>query len=125
VCRDAQPYLADYSSAARSRALREKTFPAEPDILARRIFLPNTDNDMPISRTARIGLAAFLALTCVACATPSTQTASEPQEDKIYRTGSRIPVKDPESSSSKSIDVQSVQDSMRTSGSRAITPQGK
>jgi hypothetical protein len=80
---------------------------------------------MPISCAARTVFAALLALSFAGCSTPSTQTASEAQEDKIYRTGSRIPVKDPESSSSKSIDVQGVQDSMRTSGSRAITPQGK
>jgi hypothetical protein len=80
---------------------------------------------MPTFCTDRIGLAALLAFACTACSTPSTQTASEPQEDKIYRTGSRIPVKDPDSSSSKSIDVQSVQDSMRTSGGRATPAQGK
>jgi hypothetical protein len=122
------PSLGDYSTARREGArFIEKTFSCEADILARRTSLPDTDNsenDMPSSCAARTVFAALLALSFAACSTPSTQTASEPQEDKVYRTGSRIPVKDPESSSSKSIDVQSVQDSMRTSGGRATPPRG-
>ena len=79
---------------------------------------------MRLPRSARTGLAALLALTCVGCATPSNQTASEPQEERVMRTGSHIPVKDPNSSYSKSIDVQGVQDEMRTSGARATPPKG-
>ena len=51
---------------------------------------------------------AVLALALAACATTSTtgsNTAQKPLEEKEYRTGSRIPVRDPVSSSpTKAVD---------------------
>jgi hypothetical protein len=47
-------------------------------------------------------LIVVLALALAACATPSatdSSTAQKPSEEKEYRTGSRIPVRDPVSSS--------------------------
>lgn len=49
----------------------------------------------------------MIRLLCLACAalvaacasTPDTQTAAQPREEKEFRTGSRIPVRDPVSAS--------------------------
>jgi hypothetical protein len=76
-----------------------------------------------MDRLVRNSLCSVLALASVACATAPNQTV-EQKEGKYYRTGSRIPVKDADSGYSKSIDVQSVQDEMRTSGGRTIRPPG-
>ena len=87
------------------------------------MHLHSGQKDMTMKRFVRSSLCSVLALACVACATAPNQTV-EQKEEKYYRTGSRIPVKDADSGYSKSIDVQSVQDEMRNSGSRTIRPAG-
>ena len=59
----------------------------------------------------KVAILCFAALMLTACATTSTTTASQASgksvEDKEYRTGSRIPVRDPSAqgaSSVKSVD---------------------
>ncbi len=80
---------------------------------------------MDIPGFVRNGAALLLVLGCYACANAPAQTASdEPRSDKMYRTGSHIPVKDPESTASKTVDTQAVQDSMMR-GSAGPSPKGQ
>jgi len=78
------------------------------------------DAAMAIPRLGRNGTALLLVLACSARATPPTQaTSDEPKSDRMYRTGSHIPVRDPQSTYSKTLDAQDVQDSMmQTPGTR-------
>ena len=78
------------------------------------------------ARRVRHAIVTVFGLACVACATPQWDpNNTEPREDPVYRTGSHIPVKDTASSPSKSVDVQSVQDALRTSNQRSNMPAGK
>jgi len=77
------------------------------------------------TRPVRHALVGVFALACAACASPQWDpNNTEAKDEPVYRTGSHIPVKDPASSPSKSVDVQSVQDSLRTSNQRSIPPAG-
>jgi hypothetical protein len=81
---------------------------------------------MVTARFVRNGAALLLALGCCACATTTpTETASEEPRSKMYRTGSHIPVRDPESSTAKSVDAQAVKDSMLRSGGQGTSPKGQ
>jgi hypothetical protein len=52
---------------------------------------------------------AFLALICAACASTADRTAESP-EDKVYRTGSNLPVRDRNAISDvKTVDPASIQ----------------
>ena len=76
-------------------------------------------------RFLRNAAVALAAVGCVACSTTPTQTAAEPREDKVYRTGSNIPVKDKDSSAYvQSVDQQGAKDMLNRAGATA-TPQGK
>lgn len=80
---------------------------------------------MALPRFVRAGAASVLVLACCACATAPTQTASgEPRSEKMYRTGSHIPVRDPESTQSKTLNTQAVQDQMMQNAGHATTPKG-
>jgi hypothetical protein len=73
----------------------------------------------------RSSLVCILALGCFACAaTPNNDQAAEPQE-RVYRTGSHVPVRDTESGFARSQDVQSVQDEMRRSSGTGPYVPGK
>ena len=74
----------------------------------------------------RYAIVAAFGLGCVACATPQWDpNNTEPREDPVYRTGSHIPIKDPASSPSKTMDTQSVQDALRQGQQRAVPPPGR
>jgi hypothetical protein len=71
--------------------------------------------------------AALLALSCVACmSVPTEMASSEPRPEPVYRTGSKIPVRDPDSVYSKSIEPQMVRDQMMHRGGQGATrPKGE
>jgi hypothetical protein len=79
------------------------------------------------ARTVRHAIVATFGLVCVACASPAwdPNNTAEAKDDPVYRTGSHIPIKDPASSPSKTMDTQSVQDALRTSNQRSTQPGGK
>ena len=84
------------------------------------------DPSMFRNRPVRHAVLTLLALTCAACAAPASDSNnSEAREEPVYRTGSHIPVKDPASSSAKSVDVQSIQDAQRNSNSAPRLPTTK
>jgi hypothetical protein len=58
---------------------------------------------------ARWLVSAVMALACGACATESVQNG-EPREEKIYRTGSNIPIHDRTQSPAVDVDPRSVND---------------
>jgi hypothetical protein len=60
-------------------------------------------------------LVCLLSLGCFACAVAPNNQANEPPPERVYRTGSHVPVRDTESGFARSQDVQSVQDEMRKS----------
>jgi len=71
-------------------------------------------------RSLRNALIALAALGCVACSTTPTQQTAEPREDKVYRTGSNIPVKDKDSSAYvQSVDQQAAKDMLNRAGATA------
>jgi len=86
---------------------------------------------MAFPRFVRNGAALVLVLACCACATPANETpanqtaSEEPRSDKAFRTGSRIPVKDPESTSAKALNTQAVQDSMMQGAHQGVSPKGQ
>jgi hypothetical protein len=60
------------------------------------------------------------ALLCSACASTADQT-NEASGTKAYRTGSNLPVRDRSGSSdSKTVDVESIEDLRRRSGTRSL-----
>ncbi|HVO88871.1 MAG TPA: hypothetical protein VMV45_10030 [Casimicrobiaceae bacterium] len=61
--------------------------------------------------------AASLALLCAGCA--STGEEQAPHEQKVYRTGSNVPVRDPTAPSRvQTADPSSIQDALRRGGGR-------
>jgi hypothetical protein len=56
----------------------------------------------------------ILSLVCTACATAPDQTA-EPREEKVYRTGSNIPVARGSRSDVSNVDPESVRDAVSRS----------
>jgi hypothetical protein len=75
------------------------------------------------ARLLRHAIMAIFSLSCVACATAASDpNNAEAKEEPVYRTGSHIPVKDPGSSSAKSVDVQSIQDAQRNSNTAPRAP---
>lgn len=66
--------------------------------------------------------AVLLALVCASCATTPDQTA-EPREEKVYRTGSNLPVRDPNAKSNVVI-VDPAQIQGAASGSSRSLPAG-
>jgi len=84
------------------------------------------DPSMFRNRPVRHAMVALFVLTCAACATPTSDSNNaEARDEPVYRTGSHIPVKDPGSSSAKSVDVQSIQDAQRNSNSAPRAPTTK
>jgi len=77
-------------------------------------------------RPVRHAIVAMFGLVCAACASPAWDpNNTDAKDDPVYRTGSHIPIKDPASSPSKTMDTQSVQDALRNSNQRTVTPAGK
>jgi hypothetical protein len=71
-------------------------------------------------RSRRSALIVLAALGCVACSTTPTQTV-EPREDRVYRTGSHIPVKDTDSAYVQSMDQQQAKDMLNKPGATATS----
>jgi hypothetical protein len=54
-------------------------------------------------------IAAALPLLLVACASTSNSASNEPTEQKVYRTGSNLPVRDPEATTpNKTVDPSTI-----------------
>ena len=68
--------------------------------------------------------AAWLAVLCSSCALPPQKTADAPEE-KVYRTGSHLPVKDGQATDVKTVDPTTIQtDRPRGIGSPGVRPGG-